>query len=147
MIGQHPPTSPNGMTREFVIPSRPEKTADVDRIIEDMTVNAGYDESMRGDIAIAVNEVVKNAILHGNKCDDSKDVRITCTCGPSEFRILVGDCGGGFDPEKVPNPLDPGNILKETGRGLLILKTLMDEVSFDITSKGTNVTLVKYGSS
>ena len=145
MTGQHPPTSPNGMTREFVIPSQPEKTADVDRIVEDMTVKAGYDESMRGDIAIAVNEVVKNAILHGNKCDDSKDVHITCICAPSEFRILVCDCGGGFDPEDVPNPLDPDNILKETGRGLLILRTLMDEVNFDVSSKGTRVTLVKYG--
>lgn len=143
MAGRQSPTSPNGLTLEFVIPSEPDKTADVDRIIEDLTVKAGYGDGVRGDIAIAVNEVVKNAILHGNKCDITKEVTISCSCAPSEFRIIVCDRGDGFDPDEVPDPLDPENLLKESGRGLLILRTLMDEVRYEMTSSGTRVTLVK----
>lgn len=143
MGGQQTPSSLQDTTLDLTIPSVPERAADVDKIIDDLTARAGYDESMRGDIAIAVNEVVKNAILHGNKCDSGKLVAITCSCDPTEFRILVSDHGTGFDPDAVPDPLDPENLLKETGRGLLILRTLMDEVRVDTTAEGTRVTLVK----
>jgi serine/threonine-protein kinase RsbW len=132
-------------TIELAIPSIPERTAEVDRLIDQLTVRIGYDETMRGDILIAVNEVVKNAIMHGNKCDASKYVNISCTCNVSVFRIRVCDSGNGFDPNTVPDPLNPENLLKESGRGLLILRTLMDEVRFDISKEGTTVTLVKYG--
>lgn len=145
MTGQQPPSPLNGETVELSIPSIPESTADVDRIIDGMTERIGYDEGVRGDIMIAVNEVVKNAILHGNKCDAAKKVRITCTCNRDAFRIIVCDNGKGFDPAAVPDPLDPDNLLKESGRGLLILKTLMDEVGFEISRDGTKVTMVKYG--
>ena len=144
MAGKQPPTSSNGITQEIVIPSEPEKTADVDRLIEDMTAQAGYDDAMRGDIAIAVNEVVKNAILHGNKCDVEKEVKISCTCQPNEFRINVYDHGKGFDPGNVPDPLDPQNILKESGRGLLMMHKLyvpyFTSVTFIPSSVGEKMT-------
>ncbi len=143
MSGQQSPPSVNDTTLDLTIPSIPEKAGDVDQIIEDLTAKAGYSDAMRGDIAIAVNEVVKNAILHGNKCDSEKAVVIRCSCHPTEFRIYVSDLGSGFDPDDVPDPLDPENLLKETGRGLLILRTLMDEVNVDTTDSGTRVTLVK----
>ena len=143
MGGQKSLTSSNGMIIELEIPSLPEKSAHVDRIIDELTAKAGYDETMRGDIAVAVNEVVKNAIFHGNKCDGGKLVGIICTCEPAEFRIRVTDCGEGFSPGDVPDPLEPDNLLKESGRGLLISRTLMDEVSVEISGEGTKVTLVK----
>ncbi|MEE2710002.1 MAG: ATP-binding protein [Gemmatimonadota bacterium] len=143
MSGQKSLTSSNGMILELEIPSLPENAAYVDKIIDELTAKAKYDEPMRGDITVAVNEVVKNAILHGNKCDGGKLVGIMCTCGPSEFRILVTDCGEGFVPGDVPDPLEPDNLLKESGRGLLISRTLMDEVSVENSGEGTKVTLVK----
>ena len=135
----------SGETLELCIPSNPDLTAEVDRRIEDLTVRTGYDQGMRGDIMIAVNEAVKNAILHGNRCDESKQVVITCMCRSDEFRIHICDCGGGFDPDTLPDPRNPDNLLKENGRGILMIKALMDEVKFDITDNGTSVTLVKYG--
>lgn len=136
------PSGPNSI--ELSIPSVPERTAEVDRLIENLTSQAGYDVSICGDILIAVNEVVKNAILHGNRCDASKTVGIICSYTASEFRIQVRDSGTGFDPHAVPDPLDPANLMKESGRGILILRTLMDEVAYNISGDGTTVTLVKY---
>ena len=135
----------NGATLELKIPSDPDLTAEVDRRIDDLTAQIGYDQGTRGDIMIAVNEAVKNAILHGNECDESKEVVITCNCTSTVFRIHICDCGHGFDPESLPDPRNPDNLLKENGRGILMIKALMDEVDFDISESGTRVTLIKYG--
>ncbi|HCP99457.1 MAG TPA: hypothetical protein DIT99_01605 [Candidatus Latescibacteria bacterium] len=144
MTGNSKPSPADFETLEFTIASIPEKTTEVDRRIEHLTARIGYDDVVRGDIMIAVNEVVKNAILHGNKCDKSKMVTITCSCNPSIFRIHIRDNGTGFNQESVADPRNPDNLLKETGRGLLMIKFLMDEVDIDITDEGTRVTLVKY---
>ncbi|MBI4550779.1 MAG: ATP-binding protein [Candidatus Latescibacteria bacterium] len=130
----------------LVIPSKPEMTMKVDLIVEELIPKFGFDSLIKDDIAVAVNEVVKNAILHGNQCDARKKVEIIFTCEPSRITIRVRDYGNGFDLDAVPDPLDPENLLKESGRGLLILRVLMDEVSFHNTGHGTEVTLVKYGS-
>lgn len=142
-----PQSSPSqdGEMVDLYIPSLPERATDVDRLIDQMTLQVGYAEDIRGDIMIAVNEVVKNAILHGNKCDASKSVHILCRCNPEEFCISISDKGMGFDLNAVPDPLDPDNLLKESGRGLFILRALMDRVDFDMRSDGTTVTMVKYG--
>ncbi len=134
-----------GVTLELAIPSKPELAAEVDRRIADLTARAGYDQGICGDIMIAVNEAVKNAILHGNQCDESKQVIITCNCSSTEFRIHICDRGPGFDPESLPDPRKPDNLLKETGRGILMIRSLMDEVKYDVTESGTGVTLIKYG--
>ena len=145
MVERRQDPAGNGMTLELAIPSRPELTAEVDRRIEDLTARIGYDQGTRGDIMIAVNEAVKNAILHGNGCDEAKQVIITCSCSSTVFRIHICDCGGGFDPESLPDPRNPDNLLKENGRGILMIKSLMDEVEFDVSESGTSVTLIKYG--
>lgn len=145
MSAHENPSSADGEVIEFTIASIPDETSVVDRRIEDLTARLGYDDAVRGDIMIAVNEVVKNAILHGNQCDESKQVRINCCCSDTVFRIHVYDHGKGFDPESVADPRNPDNLLKEHGRGLLMIKFLMDEVNYDFTEEGTRVTLIKYG--
>lgn len=135
----------NGVTLEFTIPSKPALTGEVDRRIGDLAASIGYDQVTRGNIMIAVNEAVKNAIYHGNKCDESKQVVITCNCSLAVFRIHICDCGRGFDLDSLPDPRNPDNLLKENGRGILMIKSLMDQVEFDISENGTRVTLVKYG--
>lgn len=145
MVERRQDPAGNGVTLELTIPSDPDLTAEVDRRIEDLTARIGYDRGTRGDIMIAVNEAIKNAILHGNKCDESKQVVITCNCSSAVFRIHICDFGGGFDPESLPDPRNPDNLLKENGRGILMIRSLMDEVEFDVTENGTSVTLIKYG--
>ena len=135
----------NGVTLELTIPSNPDLTTEVDRRIGDLTASIGYDRVTRGNIMVAVNEAVKNAIIHGNKCDESKQVVITCNCSTAVFRINICDYGHGFDLDSLPDPRNADNLRKENGRGILMIKSLMDQVEFDISENGTSVTLIKYG--
>ncbi len=90
-------------------------------------------------LSIAVTEAVGNAIIHGNKKDVHKKVDITFRLTKNQITVLVKDEGNGFDPEKLDNPLKDYNIMKESGRGIFILKALTDHVTFSFSPSGTTV--------
>ena len=96
----------------------------------------------RENLAIAVTEAVGNAIIHGNKKDPKKEVQITFQSEPDQIIVQVQDEGKGFDPKEIRNPLLPQNLMKENGRGIFILKTIMDEVTFSFTQHGTITKMV-----
>ncbi len=102
-----------------------------------MPVNTGCD------LVIAVTELINNAIIHGNKLDKSKKVSIFYTASEHKVTVTVTDEGKGFDPDSVDNPIEPENILKNSGRGVFLLKKLMDSVDFSFTEEGTRITIVK----
>jgi serine/threonine-protein kinase RsbW len=93
-------------------------------------------------VALALQEAVSNAMLHGNSLDARKLVHVRCCCdfGEGVF-ILVRDQGPGFDPNNVPNPLAVENLGAEHGRGIHLMKLAMDEVSF--ARGGTEVRMRK----
>lgn len=79
----------------------------------------------------ALREALANAILHGNRLDPGKKVRICCACQKDRgVIILVKDEGEGFDPSKIPSPLVGENIHSEHGRGIYLINMLMDETHF-----------------
>jgi serine/threonine-protein kinase RsbW len=80
---------------------------------------------------IALREALANAILHGNHEDPQKHVHVSCRCQFDEVSIAVRDEGQGFDINQVPDPTAPGNIGCVHGRGILLMKLAMDEVSFE----------------
>lgn len=123
--------------------SIPETVEKVELITDRISRKLKFSEPDRDSIAIAITEAVNNAIYHGNKLDKQKKVRFTIHELPNALRFTVGDEGSGFKPDDVPNPLDPANLLKENGRGIFILKSLMDQVSYDFSGGGTTITLVK----
>ncbi len=82
-------------------------------------------------IRLALNEAVTNAIVHGNKQDESKKVDIVAYRKDGELIISVKDEGPGFDPSSLPNPLKEENLLKESGRGIFLIKEQADEVQFE----------------
>jgi serine/threonine-protein kinase RsbW len=83
-------------------------------------------------VEMALREVLANAVLHGNRRDPRKKVRVCCACEADRgILIVVKDQGEGFDPEKVPSPLVGENIHSEHGRGIYLLNLLMDEIRFD----------------
>ena len=131
---------------EMLIPSEPEQIQKVERKAEELARKAGFSEDEMDNLAIAVTEVVANAIFHGNKGDRSKKVYIKFILQGKEIQIHVRDEGKGFAPDELANPLAPENILKESGRGIFIVKTLMDNVRYQFTPEGTEVILTIKGS-
>ena len=96
-------------------------------------------------IELAVREAVQNAVVHGNRLDPSKLVQLRCRCEPGKgVSITVKDEGQGFNLEAVPDPLAPENLGAEHGRGILLMKFWMDEVSFE--QGGTEVHMRKRAS-
>jgi serine/threonine-protein kinase RsbW len=127
----------------IAIPSNQEFLPDVDIFIEGILRGFGADESIVADIAISVSELVNNAILHGNKSLVEKAVTVTISKGNGEVAISVADQGGGFDPSCVENPIDDANLLKEVGRGIFIVRSLMDKVEIDASNTGTTIRITK----
>jgi serine/threonine-protein kinase RsbW len=82
-------------------------------------------------VELALREALNNAVLHGNRLDPSKLVRVYCRCElGKELSVLIKDQGSGFDPSPTPDPLAVENLQAEHGRGILLMRSQMDEVSF-----------------
>ena len=107
----------------------------------------GLDDDSVHWVSVAVRESVINAIKHGNRNDVHKRVHVEFTSlqdteGPG-IAILVRDEGCGFDPLTLPDPLAPENLLKTNGRGIFLMRTFMDEMSFERVQGGMQVRMVK----
>jgi putative Holliday junction resolvase len=88
------------------------------------------------DMCIAVVEAATNAIVHGNKCDRSKKVNVSFRRLPDKIVVSVTDEGHGFNPDCLANPVEGTNLFKENGRGIYIMKHIMDEVVYDFPKSG-----------
>ena len=128
---------------KLTIPSNPEELPAIDEIAERVAIELKFPKDMRDDIAIAVTEAVNNAIIHGNNQDPEKKVHITFTSQPDGLEVQIIDEGGGFDPQNMPDPTTPENILLEQGRGLFIIQHLMDFTEFKKIPGGMKITMVK----
>ena len=95
------------------------------------------------DVLVALTEAVNNAILHGNAGDSSKSVKIDMQTTDGEIIAIIQDHGTGFDPNELPDPRDPENLLREGGRGVFLIRHLADVVEFNMTDDGTAV-LIKF---
>lgn len=93
--------------------------------------NCGCVSEGVSDIELALREALANAIIHGNHEERRRYVHVTCRCEPDEVSIVVRDEGKGFDFTRVPDPTDAENIKSVHGRGIHVMKALMDEVRFD----------------
>jgi serine/threonine-protein kinase RsbW len=106
---------------------------------------AGVAEDDLHKIAMAVRESMVNAVVHGNRYNAHKKVRLSVTKGPREFVVKIADEGDGFDYEHLPDPLAEENLLRHCGRGIFLIKAFMDEFQVRrLDPTGTEVTLVKY---
>ena len=105
---------------------------------------AGFDEEAQHYMTVAVRESVVNAIKHGNRQDEAKRVFVEFTLHERAIEVQVRDEGDGFDPQAVPDPLAPENLLKAYGRGIFFMRQFMDEVTHSFpTQGGTVVRMVK----
>ncbi len=128
---------------EMTIPSSLDEIESVEKLAEKAADAMKFSEEEKDSLAIAVTEAVNNAILHGNKQDKNKKVVINFYLEDKRLVVTIKDEGKGFNPANVSDPLAPENLLKESGRGIFILSTLMDEVKFDFQKDGTLIKMTK----
>ena len=101
-----------------------------------------FDEETSEQVTLAVIEAGTNAIKHGNQEDLNKSAHFEFIVQPDKLTVIVQDEGKGFNREEVPDPLDPANLLKSSGRGIFLMETCMDSVTFE--QSGTIVKMVKH---
>jgi len=123
----------------LTIPSRLEVLSQVDKFASDIANKLNLTDDQKDNLAIAVTEAVGNAIVHGNKKNPEKTVSICFQIKKDSIRVSITDQGSGFQPAELANPLDPQNVMKESGRGIFILKSIMENVRFSFSPKGTTV--------
>ena len=127
----------------LVIPSEPKRIAEADEFVEKSLRDHGVPEALVSDLAIATTELINNAIIHGNRKDASKTVTLSLQFTPKDVTIRVQDQGNGFEPDQVPDPLAEENLLKEVGRGIFIVRSLMDDLRFERTPEGGMVVVLR----
>jgi serine/threonine-protein kinase RsbW len=118
------------MEKVIKIPSKIENLRKVEKIIDDISGEFKIGEDVYGNILIASLEAANNAIMHGNRLDESKDVTIEFKMVGRTLSVLVNDEGSGFDYEHIPDPTAPENIENVNGRGIFLMEKLSDKISF-----------------
>ncbi|HWP85889.1 MAG TPA: anti-sigma factor antagonist [Terriglobia bacterium] len=139
--------SKQGIVRrlELVLQSKLESADLAEMLLTEFSDQAGCSEQQRSEIALAVREGVVNAVIHGNRWRVSKKVYVQAELSRGGVAISIRDEGKGFDPRLVPDPRRPENLLLETGRGLLLMQSLMDRLSIRRASPGgMEVRMVKF---
>jgi serine/threonine-protein kinase RsbW len=104
---------------------------------------AGFDEDARGGISMAVREAMINAVMHGNGYSADKRVKLSFEKSGGNLVITIRDEGAGMDPGEIPDPLAPENLMKQSGRGIFLMRAFMDDVKFRKLEPGTEITLIK----
>jgi serine/threonine-protein kinase RsbW len=130
--------------KKLVLPSKLESIDEAVSTAISFANDMGFGEDAIFPIDLAVREVVANAIKHGNKFDETKQVEIALDEIDEGFEITVRDFGEGFAIESVPDPTNPENLLKASGRGILFMNNFMDKVEwFEHEKGGTIVKMLK----
>ena len=110
--------------------------------IEDFLKFRNVDPFTIFDVRLSVEEAIRNSIIHGNKSDRKLPVFVEYYLDNGRFTVAIEDRGRGFDHKKVPDPTTEENLLREGGRGVFLMKKLMDAVEYN--SRGNKVNMVKF---
>jgi len=113
---------------ELTVPSRLEEMANVHTLVEEAIREYNLSEDLAHWIELTISESMINAIQHGNKCDPEKKATLRISSDGNSIEITVEDQGKGFQLDDVADPTNVENLLKPSGRGILIIRSFMDEV-------------------
>lgn len=126
---------------EFELPSDLSLMNGVLHYLHERVVQLGIINPEPSNLFIALDEAFVNAVKHGNRSDPHKIVRITADLSAREARFTVEDEGEGFRVDEIPDPRDPANLFKASGRGVLLIYNIMDEVMYN--ERGNRLTMIK----
>ena len=127
-----------------VLDSTLESVDQAERVALEMARESGFGEEDLDRIGMSVRECMVNAVVHGNRYNAHKKVKLSLSRTREKFTIRISDQGDGFDPGEVPDPVAGDNLLRHSGRGIFLMKTFMDDLQVRrLQPGGTEVTLVK----
>ena len=124
------------------IPSDPDLLPELDGYLIDIAKEAGMNKDKFNNLSLSFSEAASNSIVHGNKKNKNKKIDITIKVSDSKMTIVIKDQGNGFKVESVPDPTKPENILKDSGRGIHIMRSFLDDLYYNFTPNGTETILV-----
>ena len=117
---------------------------EAETMVMEQANQVGFDDDEQHQIGMAVRECMVNAVVHGNRYNKKKQVHLDVERTGTGIAVTIGDEGEGFDLSSLPDPTSPENLLRQSGRGILLIRAFMDE--FDLHPRpggGTEVRLVK----
>lgn len=132
----------NEQTYSIEITSDPQNLITVEEFVSFLSAEAKLNPDRLAGLLIAVTEATTNAIIHANKKDHEKIVKISATIDEAYLTIIVKDQGTGFDPENIPDPTAPENLMKDSGRGLYLMRVYAAELKYNLTPEGTETILI-----
>ena len=124
------------------IESDPNNLITVEEFVNYFCKDLKLSDEKLANVLLAVTEATTNAVIHANKSDLNKKVTIDVHVEDSKLIMKVKDEGEGFNPEMIPDPTEPENLLKDSGRGLYLMKIYMDELKYNHTPTGTETILI-----
>jgi serine/threonine-protein kinase RsbW len=127
------------MKKELLISSKIENISLIENLIDETSVELSLVADLYGNLLIAAIEAVTNAIVHGNKLDETKNVKIVISLIGNKLCVQIEDEGKGFNFENVPDPTKPDNVEKPDGRGIFLMKNLADSIEFDKSGSIVNM--------
>ena len=131
-------------TTELTLPSRIDAVNEAAAAVARILGQLDESEQLMFGIDMAIREAVTNAVVHGNKQDDSKQIRVAIKSSPQEIEISVHDEGAGFNPAEVADPTATENIMKTSGRGIFFMRNFVDEIEWlNPPEGGTTVKMIK----
>jgi serine/threonine-protein kinase RsbW len=133
---------PGAKRLTFKCISEPKEISRIEKFLEELNTVAKLDDGAFYRLLVATTEAVNNAIVHGNGSDPKKKVCVNCDIVNSSIYVYVKDEGSGFNPDILPNPTEKDNLMRPSGRGVFLMRTLMDEVRFHFTEEGTVVEMI-----
>ena len=137
-------TGQQGSRITYTLESSLDSVDKVEQTAEQMAKKAGIDEDEVFRVAMAVREAAVNAVLHGNSYDPDKRITASFENTGNALVIRIADQGKGLDPDTLPDPLAPENLLRGSGRGIFLIRSFTDEVHFKQLHPGTELTLIKH---
>ena len=119
------------MSKTIYISSKIENISVIESLIDQISEEYSLGSDVYGNILVALIEAVTNSIMHGNRLDQNKQVKITYSLSDEFVEFVIADEGNGFDFEHVPDPTKPLNVEKPDGRGIFLMEHLTDELIYN----------------
>ncbi len=128
------------IVEKMVIDSDIKNITLVEKLIDDISNQYELHSDIYGKLLLAIVEGVNNAIVHGNKLDIKKKVKLEYTITEKKLEFIIQDEGEGFDYTDIPDPTLPENVEKTHGRGIFLMNHLADDIEFE--NNGSTVKLI-----